>query len=341
MPTFAQLSNIPRNNLLGTFADLLQAGKDNTGVVGDFLLGKAPEVLNNMSYGFNPTQGKGMTYGMKPEAADLLNVLPTATLAGILGKSYAKFAGKQIAKQVQNGTGMLGRNMMNPRMNITPFEQNHLTAQKNAIEMLGLPANNTAMDRAKAMGFDTDKTFYHGTRSDIPAFDKSKIGSRFDYSFGTHTTNSPNEASIYADSDDMINSMNQWNPRASTAKDVEKGANVMPLLANDSKAMIYRTDHPAASMASDLDRSDVIGKIDDFESVLIKAKSGNQNFIALNPNQLRSRFAAFDPARRNEADLLGYSTPEMMGALAAGSGAGMVANRYDQIEQWLNNRDKR
>jgi len=118
MPTFAQLSNIPRNNLLGTFADLLQAGKDNTGVVGDFLLGQAPETLNNMSYGFNPTRGKGMTYGMKPEAADLANVIPTASLAGILGKSYAKFAGKQIAKQVQNGTGMLGRNMMNPRMNI-------------------------------------------------------------------------------------------------------------------------------------------------------------------------------------------------------------------------------
>jgi len=39
---------------------------------------------------------------------------------------------------------------------------------------LGLPANNTNMDRAKALGYDTD--VYHGTKSDITELDKTQLG---------------------------------------------------------------------------------------------------------------------------------------------------------------------
>jgi hypothetical protein len=39
---------------------------------------------------------------------------------------------------------------------------------------LGLPANNTPQQRAKAMGFDIDA--YHATDADILAFDNSKLG---------------------------------------------------------------------------------------------------------------------------------------------------------------------
>lgn len=124
MATLNELSsvrNIPRNRFGGTLADILQAIKSNTGVVGDFMLGQAPEVVNNMSYGFNPTRGQGMTYGMKPEAADLANIMPAATIGGLLGKSYAKLAGKELARQVQGRTGMVGRNVMNPRMNMVAY----------------------------------------------------------------------------------------------------------------------------------------------------------------------------------------------------------------------------
>jgi hypothetical protein len=42
------------------------------------------------------------------------------------------------------------------------------TARQNAVKMLGLPETNTAMDRARAMGFDTEA--FHGTTADIRMF---------------------------------------------------------------------------------------------------------------------------------------------------------------------------
>jgi hypothetical protein len=42
-------------------------------------------------------------------------------------------------------------------------------AQAEAVTRLNLPANNTAQDRAKAMGF-SDETYYHGTSHDFDEF---------------------------------------------------------------------------------------------------------------------------------------------------------------------------
>ena len=43
--------------------------------------------------------------------------------------------------------------------------------------------------------------------------------------------------------------------------------------------------------------------------------------IALSdPTKVRSRFAAFDPARRNEADILGRADPNLLWLLGLGAG---------------------
>ena len=42
-------------------------------------------------------------------------------------------------------------------------------------------------------------------------------------------------------------------------------------------------------------------------------------YVFPDPTVLRSRFAAFDPARVNEADLLGRADPKLLAALAAGT----------------------
>ena len=42
-------------------------------------------------------------------------------------------------------------------------------AQQEAVTRLGLPENNTATDRAKAMGF-SDETYYHGSADNIDEF---------------------------------------------------------------------------------------------------------------------------------------------------------------------------
>jgi hypothetical protein len=60
-------------------------------------------------------------------------------------------------------------------------------------------------------------------------------------------------------------------------------------------------------------------------------KSQKSNITALqDPSMIRSRFAAFDPARANEADILGYATPEMLGLLAAGSAGGIAYANNDK-----------
>jgi len=79
-------------------------------------------------------------------------------------------------------TGRFGRTQESmPKRPLTEFEQAHLTAQRNAAlpvnqRGLGLPADNTAMDRARAMGFDVDNPVYHGTNADIESFNTSGKG---------------------------------------------------------------------------------------------------------------------------------------------------------------------
>ena len=69
-----------------------------------------------------------------------------------------------------------------PKRPLTEFEQAHLLAQQRAAlpvnqRGLDLPANNTAMDRARAMGWVDDA--YHGTDADISAFDLSRHGQSY------------------------------------------------------------------------------------------------------------------------------------------------------------------
>ena len=58
---------------------------------------------------------------------------------------------------------------------------------------LGLPANNTAADRAAAMGFTKDT--YHGTLHDIPKFDVRKASTESHAGKGVYSSSSPRDAS--------------------------------------------------------------------------------------------------------------------------------------------------
>ncbi len=148
------------------------------------------------------------------------------------------------------------------------------TARQNAVKMLGLPENNTAMDRARAMGFDTPA--YRGTTADEVA-GKAR----------TFVSENPDVANQYAgylsqfaDDPKMLDAMMKLTPNG----------NVMPLLVRDAAKARARTNVP------------------DYEMIL-------------DANQARSRFAAFDPARINENDLLaslaamGISIPMILGLL--------------------------
>lgn len=144
----------------------------------------------------------------------------------------------------------------------TPYEIAQEVAQKNATKMLGLPANNTAMDRAKALGFDTP--VYRGTTAD------EMVGK--ERNFVSENKDVANEYAGYlkdfADDPKMLEAMMKLTPYG----------NVMPLLVKDAAKARARTNIP------------------DYEMIL-------------DANQARSRFAAFDPARINEPDLLAAGIP--------------------------------
>lgn len=234
-----------------------------------------------------------------------------AAISGLLDAPPVKMAGMALAPLI----GMVRK--------AAPMDEALRIAQKNAAKPvskggLGLPKNNTPMDRARAMGFD--EGWYHGTFNDVPYFDISKVKENYPYSIGVHLTNRPSEANIYS------------NKANFDSKEIVEGANVMPLMLREGNALKKETKQSTASMEADLNRYQIIKELlnaresgNPYDSVIISRNRGDdfdgKNFITRNPSLIRSRFAAFDPARINENNLLaslaalGISIPVMRGLL--------------------------
>lgn len=209
----------------------------------------------------------------------------------------------------------------------TQFEKAQEIASKNAETLLGLPKGNTAMERAKAMGFDINTPLYHGTTSDIKAFDPAMTGKNFkEISGGTYSTTSPFEASGYAEPVG-INEIRDRVRAATNKVDYVPnitGGNVMPLLAKNTDVLNVNVNDRFVTKYLDKNIDKLIQKAELKNKKAIYAKPLQQrtdlinemyglppsnfddinNYIALDPSQYRSRFAAFDPARANEPDLL-------------------------------------
>lgn len=198
-----------------------------------------------------------------------------------------------------NPAGLLGS------VKATKFEKAHKIAQKNAAKPveeggLGLPKNNTAADRAKALGFDVD--VYHGANADINAFDLNLSGKTTgnpNAKLGIFTTPSPAEASRYP--------MDFGKNKAGAVYPLKLRSGVvyeMPYREADSLAMqlFHNPSNPTAATVAK--RNELIA--DGFDSARLNIGPWKE-YAALYPSSLRSRFAAFDPFRKDESDLLaGY-----------------------------------
>jgi len=160
----------------------------------------------------------------------------------------------------------------------TPFEMAHELAQKRAALPvsqggLGLPAGNTAEQRAKATGFDT--TAYHATDADILAFDNAKLGTNTAFLTGNDkdAIQSAIQGHWFSDRD-----LTNKDPRGYMFGDVSYPVKLKnPKVINDKE---------------------------------FKSKS----FIVKDPDNIRSRFAAFDPFRKDVATaaLLGVAAPDLL-----------------------------
>ena len=238
-----------------------------------------------------------------------------AMLGGLLGKGVGKLA-KSNAKAPQDDALELAR--------------------QNAVEMLGLPEGNTAMDRAKALGFQ--ESGYSGTARDIKSYDPSKAagagsGSR-EGALGVWLTDDPRVASGFADWSARGQGGNVVYPlviRGNKPFEASSYADIKDLLDANTKfarppyrMMQDRIDYEGAKRALAKNGDYVALRNTQTDSI----DKPITQFLVTDPARIRSRFAAFDPARVNENDLLGRADPRLLTLIAAGTGGGLLGYNY-------------
>ncbi len=228
----------------------------------------------------------------------------------------------------------------------TPFEKAHKIAQKNAalpVEKggLGLPKNNTAMDRAKAMGFDVNNIEYHTT-------DAARIPSLYEHGFTNVDRGERNFKHLgkeyggnryYATGQGNYTSSNPFASWFTSQGKLGADKAMLPLVINKSKHFDFKNpSHVQDLMTPKENYQQVLGKaemnpkdlkalqegkhylMEDWITLMNLKKRGytgtnlvepNQYYAGegitthtFNPSDIRSINAAFDPFRRNEADIL-------------------------------------
>lgn len=233
-----------------------------------------------------------------------------------------------------------------------------LTAQRNAAKPvseggLGLRPNNTAQDRARAMGFNGEGYHYSIAEDEIGALDplnhpagmrvaireNGNVPSDF---IGTHV--GTKDAAL-----ERFSGLSHY-----YHDDGVTGATYPVLFKNNSP---YK---PGGFSMTDSQFSQIPESLYGMRdgSVPSKAKvlrmrndlfANNSNIPYRNeyehvgslsnvvpPQNIRSRFAAFDPAKRGDPDLLGHADPVLLGIIAGGTGGGIALNKLLQL-QALNN----
>jgi hypothetical protein len=286
------------------------------------------EVFGDVNY----TPDKQLPGGSR----DILGMMPRVTaprqetagmeeLGGFMAPATAKLAGKAIKATEGMPVGMSIRSVKSPQETALALAQ-----QRAALPVeqggLGLPANNTAADRAKVMGIDTDA--YHSTNaSDITKFDLGK-SSRGE---GTSVALTPENAQAYGNityplkvdqqkifdptNKDQLKELKSYVENLiQQQKPYDKDSlsfypftskKVLENLANPETGAYYLENEIISKSLKDLGYSGSIGM-----------ESGQSQLKIFNPDQIRSRFAAFDPFRKDvaTATAMGVALPDLLAA---------------------------
>jgi hypothetical protein len=329
----------PRNPVLGGVADLLGMAyklpeMPRMGVPGiDFLAANRKKVLDllgmgdvqktadALSYGFPVGTGKGMTYKLNPE-----------TIGAAL--AIAPFAGKAIraTEGLPIGGSIKFIDDVAPQA-----EALRLAQQRAALPVeqggLGLPATNTAMDRAKTMG---GKDMVHFSRSggDYATLDSGKFAiAPFD-AVGTHVGTPgaamerfQNTTGYKVNNPDYVNDelRSVTYPVTILGDRPMMNQNNMPFGEDDLNTLLRQQ--------SGHNWSDIQGgkmSYQDMNAGLRKKLFEDQGYTSIPyfnevegkgsvsyivpPENIRSRFAVFDPFRRNAATaaIMGVAAPDLL-----------------------------
>jgi hypothetical protein len=193
-----------------------------------------------------------------------------------------------------------------------PYQQNTRTsiAQRNASWPikdggLGLPKDNTSLDRANAMGYTTKA--YHGTGSDINEFESKKA---HDKEGRTHRLGMGKNKFYFSTESETGSAWANSAPKR-TGDGLKYGSgvqpNVIPVLLkitksipqNDFMEKVWNNpNHP-------YEWDKVVGKVDtEMKKNKINAIVGIHQIAMYHKNHIRSVHAAFDPMKKESGDLL-------------------------------------
>lgn len=188
------------------------------------------------------------------------------------------------------------------------------TAQKNAALPiseggLGLPPNNTPMDRAKAMGAED---VLHGTSSSIEQVNTQ--GRRYVNPFYV-TENASDDAIQFANN--FANTKPEMgNPtmyplmiRQSEVLDTRKGIPQNLIDAAQKSNEELKIGSKGLPSWGPVNNYATAAKEGGIKALLLDERPNLNSIAVLDPSIIRSRFAAFDPMRRNEADILAGLLP--------------------------------
>lgn len=210
-----------------------------------------------------------------------------------------------------------------PQRAKTSFEIAHEVAQRNAALPvsqggLGLPPNNTAMDRARAMGFDTPAYHFSRTGVDANVLDSGEYAMAPFDAIGTHF------GSKEAAADRFANTIGTTEKLQGTSYPVMlKGRRQMlndagGYMAEEPLSMMMsaRSDYGNLKASNQKLRDQIFSSFDMIPYVNDVEAKGSLSYIAP-PKNIRSRFAAFDPMKRDSPDLLASLAPYLItGGLA-------------------------
>ena len=243
-------------------------------------------------------------------------------------KKYKPTNPEQEAMLVESVTlQILGKAQRSP----FPRQEALDTAQRNAalpIEEggLGLPKDNTPEMRAQAMGYDVPA--YHGTNvweaedgrklGDIEAFNRLAsteiVGRKPSLDqVGIFASDRPDQlgAGMYSGSQGAIYPLmlRMENPKSTSFEQMARTASNLSSGEPLGAGVVPRV--------GDVEPYRQMLKEQGFDSLILRAKQGSPytefkdqtGYVLLDPSQIRSRNAAFDPKRRSEADILAGLLP--------------------------------
>jgi hypothetical protein len=216
---------------------------------------------------------------------------------------------------------------------VYPQSENLILAQQRAALPvsqggLGLPAGNTAEQRAAAMGIDVETSYIHSTSNPFTKINEdgkfSGIFTLPNYSANYGALNMPLVArGEIATSDDLRRLVKRPTKKMQMAIDERIPENV---------------DIADATVEMQKLRNELAKKYG-FSGVKVSDEFGQDTTALVNPENIRSRFAAFDPFRRSAAiaATMGVAAPDLLAAPAPA----FVADQIDSINEIIKKKRKK